>query len=183
MRVTEAENKGKDAEIRSDQLQHHKKSIYQGTLDDGNRQLEIPMLPVEELFEKQKELKATCRIKTRTQYHSDQAYDELMRTVEAEGGENIPPLQRKQTEGQHCLETTNLVASLVIRVGEAGILKATLNERQLQLTKAVMAAGTSLALLHQIRTPPMTGFITMQRASGDDIQSSNIDRKTSSESR
>ena len=37
-----------------------KKSLYQGELDDINRQLERPMMPVrtkEELFKKQKELK------------------------------------------------------------------------------------------------------------------------------
>ena len=60
LRIEEAENRGKNARLRNDWLQHQKKAIYQGQLDDINRQLERPMMPVrtkEELFKKQKELK------------------------------------------------------------------------------------------------------------------------------
>ena len=60
MRIEEAENRGKNIRLRNDWLQHQKKSLYQGELDDVNRQLERPMMPVrtkEELFKKQKELK------------------------------------------------------------------------------------------------------------------------------
>ena len=60
MRIEEAENRGKNVRLRNDWLQHQKKAIYQGELDDVNRQLERPMMPVrtkEELFKKQKELK------------------------------------------------------------------------------------------------------------------------------
>ena len=60
MRIEEAENRGQNIRLRNDWLQHQKKAIYQGELDDVNRQLEGPMMPVrtkEELFKKQKELK------------------------------------------------------------------------------------------------------------------------------
>ena len=60
MRIEEAENRGKNIRLRNDWLQHQKKSLYQGELDDVNRQLERPMMPVrtkEELTKKQKELK------------------------------------------------------------------------------------------------------------------------------
>ena len=60
LRTEEAENRGKNVRLRNDWLQHQKKAIYQGQLDDINRQLERPMMPVrtkEELQKKQKELK------------------------------------------------------------------------------------------------------------------------------
>ena len=60
LRVEEAENRGKSIALRNDWVKHQKKSIYQGQLDDINRQLERPMMPVrtkEELLKKQKELK------------------------------------------------------------------------------------------------------------------------------
>ena len=60
LRIEEAENRGKNVRLRNDWLQHQKEAIYQGQLDDINRQLERPMMPArtkEELFKKQKELK------------------------------------------------------------------------------------------------------------------------------
>ena len=60
MRIEEAENRGKNIRLRNDWIQHQKKSLYQGQLDDINRQLERPMIPVrtkEELLKKQQELK------------------------------------------------------------------------------------------------------------------------------
>ena len=60
MRIEEAEKRGKNIRLRNDWLQHRKKSIYQGQLDDVNRQLERPMMPVrtkEKLIKKRKELK------------------------------------------------------------------------------------------------------------------------------
>ena len=60
LRIEEAENRGKNVALRNDWVKHQKKAIYQGQLDDINRQLERPMMPVrtkEELFKKQKELK------------------------------------------------------------------------------------------------------------------------------
>ena len=60
MRVEEAENRAKNIRLRNDWVQHQKKSLYQGQLDDINRQLERPMMPVrtvEELKKKQDELK------------------------------------------------------------------------------------------------------------------------------
>ena len=60
LRIEEAENRGKNVRLRNDWLQHQKKSLYQGQLDDINRQLERPMMPVrtkEELIKKQQELK------------------------------------------------------------------------------------------------------------------------------
>ena len=60
LRVEEAENRGKNIAMRNDWVQHQKKSLYQGQLDDINRQLERPMMPertVEELKKKQGELK------------------------------------------------------------------------------------------------------------------------------
>ena len=60
MRVEEAENRAKNIALRNDWVKHQKKSIYQGQLDDINRQLERPMMPVrtkEELKKRQGELK------------------------------------------------------------------------------------------------------------------------------
>ena len=60
LRIEEAENTGKNVALRNDWVKHQKKSLYQGELDDVNRQLERPMMPVrtkEELQKKQKELK------------------------------------------------------------------------------------------------------------------------------
>ena len=60
LRIEEAENRGKNVALRNDWVQHQKKSLYQGQLDDVNRQLERPMMPVrtkEELMKKQQELK------------------------------------------------------------------------------------------------------------------------------
>ena len=60
MRVEEAENRAKNIALRNDWVKHQKKSLYQGQLDDINRQLERPMMPVrtkEELKKKQDELK------------------------------------------------------------------------------------------------------------------------------
>ena len=60
MRIEEAEKRGKNVRLRNDWIQHQKKSIYQGQLDDVNRQLERPMMPFrtkEELLKKQQELK------------------------------------------------------------------------------------------------------------------------------
>ena len=60
LRIEEAENRGKNIRLRNDWLQHQKKSLYQGELDDINKQLERPMMPVrtkEELFKRQKEFK------------------------------------------------------------------------------------------------------------------------------
>ena len=60
LRIEDAENRGKNIWLRNDWCQHQKKAIYQGQLDDINRQLERPMMPVrtkEERFKKQTELK------------------------------------------------------------------------------------------------------------------------------
>ena len=60
MRIEEAENRGKNIRLRNDWIQHQRKSLYQGQLDDINRQLERPMMPVrtkEELLKKQQESK------------------------------------------------------------------------------------------------------------------------------
>ena len=62
LRTEEAENRAKNISLRNDWIQHQKKSLYQGQLDDINRQLERPMMPVrtkEELMKKQQELKTT----------------------------------------------------------------------------------------------------------------------------
>ena len=59
LRIEEAENRGKNVALRNDWVKHQKKSLYQGELDDINKQLERPMMPVrtkEELFKRQKEL-------------------------------------------------------------------------------------------------------------------------------
>ena len=60
LRIEEAENRAKNIRLRNDWIQHQKKSLYQGQLDDINRQLERPMMPVrivQELKKKQDELK------------------------------------------------------------------------------------------------------------------------------
>ena len=60
LRIEEAENRAKNIRLRNDWVEHQKKSLYQGQLDDINRQLERPMMPVrtkEELKKKQDELK------------------------------------------------------------------------------------------------------------------------------
>ena len=46
MRIEEAENRAKNDRLRNDWIQHQKKSLYQGQLDDNHRQLERPMMPV-----------------------------------------------------------------------------------------------------------------------------------------
>ena len=59
LRIEEAENRAKNIRLRNDWIQQ-KKSLFQGQLDDINRQLERPMMPVrtkEELKKKQDELK------------------------------------------------------------------------------------------------------------------------------
>ena len=60
LRIEEAENRAKHVALRHDWVQHQKKSLYQGQLDDINRQLERPVMPVrtvEELKKKQGKLK------------------------------------------------------------------------------------------------------------------------------
>ena len=60
MRIEDAENRAKNIRLRNDWVQHQRKSLYQGQLDDIDRQLERPMMPVrtkEELKKKQDELK------------------------------------------------------------------------------------------------------------------------------
>ena len=62
LKIEEAENRAKNIRLRNDWIQHQKKSLYQGQLDDINRQLDRPMMPVrtkEELMKKQQELKTT----------------------------------------------------------------------------------------------------------------------------
>ena len=60
MMIEEAENRGKNVRLRNDWLQHQKKAVYQGQLDDINRQLERPMMPVRT---KEELLKETKRIR------------------------------------------------------------------------------------------------------------------------
>ena len=60
LRVEEAENRAKNIRLRNDWVEHQKKALYQGQLDDVNRQLERPMMPVrtkEELEKRQSDLK------------------------------------------------------------------------------------------------------------------------------
>ena len=60
LRIEEAENRAKNIRLRNDWVEHQKKSLYQGQLDDVNRQLERPMMPFrtkEELRKKQSDLK------------------------------------------------------------------------------------------------------------------------------
>ena len=60
LRIEEAENRAKNIRLRNDWIQHQNKSLYQGQLDDINRQLERPMMPVrteDEPKKKQDELK------------------------------------------------------------------------------------------------------------------------------
>ena len=45
LRIEEAENRAKNIRLRNDWVEHQKKSLYQGQLDDVNRQLERPMMP------------------------------------------------------------------------------------------------------------------------------------------
>ena len=77
LRIEEAENRGKNIRLRNEWLEHQKKSLYQGQLDDINRQLERPMMPVrtkEELEKKQKELKrynGRNKLKSNIKYKND----------------------------------------------------------------------------------------------------------------
>ena len=60
MMIEETENRGKNIRLRNDWLQHQKKSLYQGELDDVSRQLERPMMPFrtsQELQKRQQDLK------------------------------------------------------------------------------------------------------------------------------
>ena len=62
MRIEEAENRGESTRLSNDWIQHQKKSIDQGQLDDINKQLDRPMMPVrttEELLEKPAGIKKT----------------------------------------------------------------------------------------------------------------------------
>ena len=64
LRIEEAENRAKIVALRNDWLKHQKQSLYQGQLDDINRQLERPMMPVrtkEELMKRQNELKTIMK--------------------------------------------------------------------------------------------------------------------------
>ena len=64
MRIEEAENRGKNIKLRNDWVEHQRKSLYQGQLNEVNRQLERPMLPVRtkaELEKKQGELKTLMK--------------------------------------------------------------------------------------------------------------------------
>ena len=64
LRIEEAENRGKNIKLRNDWLEHQRKNLYQGQLDEVNRQLERPMMPVrtkEELEKKQGELKTLMK--------------------------------------------------------------------------------------------------------------------------
>ena len=45
LRIEDAENRAKNIRLRNDWVQHQKKSLHQGQLDDINRQLERPMMP------------------------------------------------------------------------------------------------------------------------------------------
>ena len=46
LRIEETENRAKNVALRNDWVKHQKQSLYQGQLDDINRQLESPMMPV-----------------------------------------------------------------------------------------------------------------------------------------
>ena len=64
LRIEEAENRAKNVALRNDWVKHQKQSLYQGQLDDINRQLERPMMPVrtkEELEKRQNELKTIMK--------------------------------------------------------------------------------------------------------------------------
>ena len=59
LRIEEVENRAKNVALRNDWVKHQKQALYQGQLDDINRQLERPMMPVrtkEELMKRQNEL-------------------------------------------------------------------------------------------------------------------------------
>ena len=64
LRIEEAENRAKNVALRNDWVKYQKQSLYQGQLDDINRQLERPMMPVrtkEELMKRQNELKTIMK--------------------------------------------------------------------------------------------------------------------------
>ena len=64
LRIEEAENRGKHIKLRNDWLEHQRKSLYQGQLDEVNRQLERPMLPFrtkEDLEKKQGDIKTLMK--------------------------------------------------------------------------------------------------------------------------
>ena len=64
LRIEEVENRATNVALRNDWVKHQKQALYQGQLDDINRQLERPMMPVrtkEELMKCQNELKAIMK--------------------------------------------------------------------------------------------------------------------------
>ena len=64
LRIEEAENRAKNVALQNDWVKHQKQALYQGQLDDINRQLERPMMPVrtkEELMKRQNELKTIMK--------------------------------------------------------------------------------------------------------------------------
>ena len=64
LRIEEAENRAKIVALRNGWIKHQKQSLCQGQLDDINRQLERPMMPVrtkEELMKRQDELETIMK--------------------------------------------------------------------------------------------------------------------------
>ena len=64
LRIEEAESRAKNVALRNDWVKHQKQALYQGQLDDINRQLERPMMPVrtkEELMKRQNGLKTIMK--------------------------------------------------------------------------------------------------------------------------
>ena len=162
MRIEEAENRGKNVRLRNGWIQHQKKSMYQGQLDDVNRQLERPMMPFstkEELLKKQQQLKDIMAeinqkpnigymIKTlKSELKLKPTYDELVGTIEDADKENRPPID-KIIDRRATLFRNNQFGSQLDNIDFLGLKKqeedrAKEDVRQAQLRQAGIMAGTS----------------------------------------
>ena len=172
MRMKEAENRGKNIRHRNDWLQHQKKSLYPGELDNVSRQLERPMM----IQNKTRTTKETTRIKRynggnkfksiiiimiktlKSELILRPTYDELIGLINQQGDENRPPIEniidRRATlfrNNQFGSQFDN-VDFLGLKTQEEDKVKEEL--RQTQLRQTAMATGSSMGILsYGGRTP------------------------------
>ena len=147
LRIEEAENRAKNVALRNDWVKHQKQSLYQGQLDDINRQLERPMMPVkkkEELMKRQNELKTELKLRP--------TYDELVGMIESQGDPNRPPIE-KIIDRRATIFRNNQFGSQFDNVDFLGLKKQEEDKlkeemRQTQLRQTAIARGTSVGMLN-----------------------------------
>ena len=183
MRIEEAENRGKNIRLRNDWLEHQRKNLYQGQLDEVNRQLERPMMPVRtkaELEKRQKELKTLMKeliyiksinimIKTlKSELNLRPTYDDLIGMINEQGDPN-GRLDGGSRASRPSIETVidrkatifrnNQFGSQFDNVDFLGLKQQEQDKlknemRQNQLRQTAMATGSSVGILsYGGRTP------------------------------